>query len=112
MNQIKIESVLRSRTLEMFSDKWYKKTSKNILDVFEQKENEDIDVNKELIFERFKECLVVGEVYDSKKLYLGLNQNISQKKMTMLLYEYCKKYDLEYISKRTHKSRNFVLKLK
>ena len=34
MNAIKIESVLRSRTLEMFSNEWYDVTSKNIIELF------------------------------------------------------------------------------
>ena len=109
MNAIKIESVLRSRTLEMFSDKWYKTTSKNIIELFNDKKESEIDEEKINLFNWFSENLIYGELYDSKKVYLQLNLNISKKKMTMLLQEYCKIYKLNYKSVRTHAKRNFIL---
>lgn len=112
MNTIKIESVLRSRTLEMFSDKWYKKTSELINEQFLEKSIEDFDSEKSEVFEWFNQNIIYGEIYDSKKIYLQLDKNISQKKMTMLLHEFCKIRGLEYILVRTHNKRNFVLKLK
>ena len=112
MNTIKIESVLRSRTLEMFSDKWYKTTSKNIIELFNDKNESEIDEEKINLFNWFSENLIYGELYDSKKIYKKLNHNISQKKMTMLLMEYCNIYKLNYKLIRTHNKRNFVLSLK
>ena len=112
MNAIKIESMLRIRTLEMFDDKWYKKTSELVNEQFLEKSTEEYDNEKSEIFEWFNKNIVYGEIYDSKKIYLQLNKNISQKKMTMLLNEFCKIRGLEYNLIRTHEKRNFVLKLK
>lgn len=112
MNVVKIESVLRSRSFEMFSEKWYKKTSELIYDQFLEKTENEIDNQKNEIFDWFSQNIVYGEIYDSKKIYLQLNKNISQKMMTILLYEFCEIMSLEYNLIRTHKKRNFVLKSK
>ena len=112
MNAIKIESVLRARTLEMFSNEWYYITSKLIYEQFLEKKEIEIDNEIQEIYVWFTKNLVYDKIYDSKKVYKNLNKNISQKKMTMLLNEFCEKEGLIYNLIRTHNKRNFVLKLK
>lgn len=112
MNEIKIQSVLRSRTLEMFSNEWYYITSKLIYEQFLEKKEIEIDNEIQEIYVWFTKNLVYDKIYDSKKVYKNLNKNISQKKMTMLLNKFCEKEGLIYNLIRTHNKRNFVLKLK
>ena len=112
MNEIKIQSVLRSRTLEMFSNEWYYVTSKLIYEQFLEKKEIEIDNEIQEIYVWFTKNLVYDKIYDSKKVYKDLNKNISQKRMTMLLMEYCNIYKLNYKLIRTHNKRNFVLSLK
>lgn len=112
MDLKKIERVLRVRSFDMFSDLWYKRTSTLILDLFTNQEKEEIDSDKKDFFEWFEKNIVIGNMYDSKAIYLELDSGISQKKMTMLIQEYAEVNNLYYKSYRTHKARNFILKSK
>ncbi len=112
MDLKKIERVLRSRTFDMFSDLWYKRTSTNILDLFIIEDDLELELNKKKFFEWFSENIKIGHMYNSKHLYLELNSEISQKKMTTLIQEYASLNNLIYKSYRTHNARNFILNYK
>lgn len=68
------------------------------------------DVLTSSVLQYIREKITIGEVYDSKDVYIDMSmKDLSQKKMTMIIMNYAKDYGLKYKSIRTHNARKFCL---